>query len=273
MPRKLLNLQPARLAILAVLLLALLAALEANFHLLPPARADLNVVATLAAIKDNTLYESATGAISNGAGEYLFAGTIQTGAIRRAVIAFDIAGSLPAGSTINSVTLELNMSRTVSGNQAVALQRLLADWGEGASNASGEEGMGAPSATGDATWVHTFYDTQLWGTTGGSFTPTASASTLVGGIGSYTWGSTAQMVADVQGWLDSPASNFGWILIGDESALQSAKRFDSAQNSTVANRPVLTIDYTPPGEPTATPTPTQIPSSFFWTYLPWAANP
>ena len=26
------------------------------------------------------------------------------------------------------------------------------------------------------------------------------------------------MVADVQGWLDNPATNFGWLMLGDESA-------------------------------------------------------
>ena len=39
---------------------------------------------------------------------------------------------------------------------------------------------------------------------------------MVGAIGQYTW-SSAQMVADVQGWLDNPASNFGWLMLGDES--------------------------------------------------------
>ena len=56
----------------------------------------------LAPSKDNTLYEDASGNISNGAGDYLFAGTTATaasGAIRRGVIAFDIAGSIPAGPT------------------------------------------------------------------------------------------------------------------------------------------------------------------------------
>ena len=51
---------------------------------------------------------------------------------------------------------------------------------------------------------------------GGDFSGTASASQSVGAIGQYTW-SSAQMVADVQSWLDTPASNFGWLVLGDES--------------------------------------------------------
>ena len=53
-------------------------------------------------------------------------------------------------------------------------------------------------------------------TQGGDFSATVSASQSVGAIGQYTW-SSAQMVADVQSWLDNPASNFGWLVLGDES--------------------------------------------------------
>ena len=90
--------------------------------------------------KDNTLYQTPTGSHSNGAGQYFFAGTTSLGVFRRGVVAFDIAGSIPAGSTISSVSLELHMSRTIGGPEIVELRRLLADWGEGTSRASGEEG-------------------------------------------------------------------------------------------------------------------------------------
>jgi hypothetical protein len=52
------------------------------------------------------------------------------------------------------------------------------------------------------------------------------------------------MAADVQDWLDSPASNFGWILIGDEATPFSAKRYASSDNPVVEDRPTLTVDYT-----------------------------
>ena len=125
--------------------------------------------------KDNTLYETPTGSHSNGAGQYFFAGTTSLGVLRRGVVAFDIDGSIPAGSTISSVSLELHMSRTVSGPETIELRRLLADWGEGTSRASGEEGGGTAATPGDATWVHRFFDTDTWATPGGDFLPTASA--------------------------------------------------------------------------------------------------
>ncbi|GEM_PF-6163341 len=77
--------------------------------------------------KDNTLYESSIGEFSNGAGQYFFVGTTAKSERRRGLLAFDIAGNIPASSTINSVTLRLHMSRTISGEQFVKLHRVLAD--------------------------------------------------------------------------------------------------------------------------------------------------
>src|SRR5262245_52999928 len=107
-------------------------------------------VAMLLPEKDNTLYEDPGGALSNGTGVFLFAGEIATGGARRAVIAFDVAGAIPAGSVISSATLSLHMSRTIAGPESVALHALSAEWGEGASDAPAEESAGAPSALGDA---------------------------------------------------------------------------------------------------------------------------
>ena len=199
----------------------------------------------LSAVKDNTLYEHSSGALSNGAGDHFFAGRTSSSAlIRRGVIAFDISGNISSGSTINSVKLTLHMSRTGVGDETVELHKILADWGEGTSNASGNEGGGASATTGDATWNHTFFNTSTWTTAGGDFSATVSAGATVGGIGDYTWGSTAQVVADVQAWLDDPSTNFGWLLEGNEDA-RSAKRFDSKENGNAANVPVLTITFTP----------------------------
>src|SRR5438876_11202100 len=213
-------------------------------------------------IKDNTLYEfvPADGDRSNALGFHFFTGETGMGELRRGVLAFDIAGNITAGSAIASVTLTLNMSMTPSGTaRTTELHTLLADWGEGTSQASGGEGEGAPATTNDATWRHRFFDTIFWTTQGGDFSGTVSASQSVGAIGSYTW-SSAQMVADVQSWLDNPTINFGWLVRGDESGNATAKRFDTRES---ASPPVLTIQYTastptptPTTSPTATPTPT-----------------
>ena len=196
---------------------------------------------------DNTLYESVSGSISNGVGQYLFAGNTRSRNTRRVLVRFDVAGSVPVGATITGVTLTMRVSRTRAGPETTTLHRVLAGWGEGASNASSQEGSGASSRPGDATWRHRIFDTDLWESLGGDFVAEASGSTRVAGIGSYTWPSSAEMVADVQSWLDAPASNHGWLLKGDEDATQTAKRFDSREHPTASNRPQLTIEFTAPG--------------------------
>jgi len=201
---------------------------------------------TLGSSKDNTLYEDPNGLLSNGAGMHFFTGRTANALNRRGVIAFDVASAIPAGSTIDEVQLTLHMSRTISGGQPVALHALTRDWGEAGSDASGAEGAGAPAEPGDATWIHTFFDTDFWDNPGGDFNPSASATTTVAGTGFYTWGSNSSMVADVQRWLDDPARNFGWIVIGNESQDVTAKRFDTKENSTADFRPALTVVFTPP---------------------------
>jgi hypothetical protein len=211
--------------------------------------------------KDNTLYEydPAEGDTSNALGNHFFAGETAMGELRRGVLAFNVAGSIPCGSTITGVTLSLNMSRTAFDTaRTVELHKLLADWGEGTSHAPGEEGDGAPATPNDATWRHRFYDTIFWTTQGGDFSNVVSASQSVGPVGQYTW-SSAQMVADAQSWLDNPASTFGWLVLGDESEIATAKRFDTRES---ASPPVLTIEYTPPPSrctPTPRPHPTPPP--------------
>lgn len=210
--------------------------------------------------KDNTLYEydPAEGDLSNALGIHFFAGAVGAplmGKLRRGVLAFDIAGNIPAGSTITGVTLSLNMSRTFADTpRTVELHKLLGDWGEGTSDAGGEEGGGAPATPNDATWRHRFFDTIFWTNQGGDFSATVSASQSVGGVGQYMWSST-QMVADVQSWLDNPASNFGWLVLGDESEFTTAKRFDTRES---ASPPALTIQYIP--GPRVLPTPRPRPS-------------
>jgi hypothetical protein len=210
--------------------------------------------------KDNTLYESNLGTLSNGAGQHLFAGRTSTGAIRRGLLAFDVASAVPSTATVVSATLELAMSRTNGGVVDVHLHLMQADWGESSSDAAGQEGAGAAAAPGDATWVHKFFDTAAWTTPGGDFRATPSASAPVGPVGSYQWRS-AQLAADVQLWLDDPASAYGWILVAAEDASDTAKRFDTREHVLADHRPLLTVAYTlPMPTPTSTPTSTATPT-------------
>lgn len=192
--------------------------------------------------KDNTLYESTTGALSNGSGAHIFAGRTNNGALRRAVLQFDLS-NIPSTATITNVILELRANRQKRGPHTVNVHRLTADWGEGSSNASGQEGSGASAASNDATWIHTFNSTGTWNTAGGDFAATSSANASVNSSNALINFSGNQLTADVQDWIDGTNSNFGWILIGDESSNASAKRFASKDNGNSANHPRLIITY------------------------------
>ena len=221
-------------------------------------------VVTVGAGLDNTLYEDPAGGLSNGQGVYLFTGRVGPNAgelLRRAVLAFDVAAHVPSGATINSVSLTLHMSKTVSGPNLATLHRLGADWGEGDSNAGTPGGAGTASATGDATWIHRFYDTDSWATPGGDFAPTASGTRMIDGVGFYVW-SGSGMVADVQAWVDQPSDDHGWILLGNESISMTAKRFDSREISAESFRPALQIDFT--FVPPLPPIPPAVPTASNW---------
>lgn len=200
--------------------------------------------------KDNTLYEDEEGDFSNGAGDYIFAGQTAVLGTRRALLHFDIAGNIPAGAEIQSVSLELTVSAVPPSPMplSIGVHVLNADWGEGASDASDPGGAGVPPLPDDATWIHRFFDTVFWTTPGGDFQASPSGTTVAGtGQGPITF-SSAGMADDVQDWLDTPATNFGWLVVADESTEMTARRFNSREHPIASSRPVLTIDYDT-GEP------------------------
>lgn len=209
--------------------------------------------------KDNTLYESGTGALSNGAGVFMFAGENNNGEIRRGLVRFDVS-AIPAGAVIQSAAVTLTLSKSAGGDATVSLHRVSADWGEGTSDASAEEGGGAAATTGDATWIHRFSATSTWTSAGGDFAASASASRTVGStLAAYAWTSTNELVADVQLWVDTPGNNFGWLVKGAEGGTKTSKRFDTRETETSTNAPKLSVTYT---VPTAVDQVGTLPSSF-----------
>lgn len=202
---------------------------------------------SIGAAHDNTIYADPGPELSNGAGPSMFAGRSGNGELRRGLISFDIASAIPAGSTITGVSLSMRQTAATSPAlpATVALHSVLASWGEGTSVSGGGGGQGAPASANDATWLSRFFGVSSWTSPGGDFNPVATASTVTTGNALYSW-SSAAMIAEVQAWLDSPATNFGWLIKGDESASLNAKRFDTRESATPANRPSLTIEYVIP---------------------------
>lgn len=194
--------------------------------------------------KDATLYEIGNGSIANGSGIHLFIGNTASAQRRRALLAFDLT-QIPAGSRITSVVVTLHVSLTVAGTESARLHPVTMDWTEGASNAGeSRDGGGTSSQPGDATWVHTVFPNRFWRTPGGDFSPTADATVSMGSFGPVSAGSSAALVARVQGWVDQPSTNFGWIVIGNESTGRTAKRLTSREVPARDIRPTLTVDFT-----------------------------
>ena len=210
---------------------------------------------TIASSQDGTIYSELT-TNGNGAGDQMVAGnaantTPTAVGIRRALMEFDVAGNLPAGATVTSSSLQLECTFTAITNPIGAvsfnLHRLTSGWTEGtSSNASA--GIGAAATGNDVTWAEATSGSTAWGTAGGDFNGTVSSTQTVNALGSYTWPSTATMVANVQLWLDTPSNNHGWILRGQEASptTRTVKWFGTRENATPGNRPVLSVTFQAP---------------------------
>lgn len=161
----------------------------------------------------------------------------------RALIKFDLAAALPAGATINSVQLRVNVLRAVDTEpRAFQLRRVLVPWTEAA-----------------ASWEMRQAPAIAWGAPGGQietdYSDASSASTLLGNPTAwdvptpFTWTSTPEMIADAQDWLDHPVSNHGWmIFLDDESEPRTARLLASREhNDTMGStngRPRLEVTFT-----------------------------
>jgi hypothetical protein len=203
---------------------------------------------------DTTLIEVAP-TNSNGGQLWVNAGTTQNGPSVRGLFRFDLA-VVPTNAVVGLVSLSFQVvHQPVDGleNAPFGLYRMLRAWGEGTNANLGNPGQGSPAATGDATWTCRFYSTNTWGAPGGApgidFVPVESSYTYIYGVDQspYLFGSTPELVADVQGWVRQPASNYGWMLrCDDEGTLFTARRFASREDAN--NAPILQVDYlVPPG--------------------------
>jgi hypothetical protein len=231
----------SRLAPLGALLLV--SALAAGLS----AQTTVNVPCNL----DNTLYQDLSGSISNGIGPNIFVGQSGTGLRRRAVVRFDVAGSIPANASIVAASIRLEVNQTASSTAMdIDGHRITQAWGEGNSTATGGAGgggAGGPAAAGDATWIHTFWNGSFWTTPGGDFAALPSFTAPMPTFGTFTIPASPGLVADVQSWVNAPATNFGWLLKSvDESIPANARRINSRQATT--GKPVLSVTYLLPGQ-------------------------
>ena len=207
---------------------------------------------SLTASHDTTLIEVAPNS-NNGGQAWVNAGTTQNGTRNRGLFQWDLTGAIPAGATILSVDLTLAVTRVPDAGRAdspFSLYRLLVPWGEGNKVAiDNRGGQGAPATAGEATWNDRFFGSTPWAAPGGAagvdFVAAPSTSQYIYDVGRSPYHFT-ELVGDVQGWVNNPQSNFGWILIGDdESTPFTARRFGSREEP-FGNVPTLTVDFVVP---------------------------
>jgi hypothetical protein len=239
-----------------------------------PAWAD--TVVGIPALQDATLFGASPANNNSSSGPGMFVGSDGAGNPKRGLIEFDIPAFVPPNATITSAFLSLVLGQVAGGGggggdttpRTIRLFDVTTAWAGGTNGTTGFPGPGfggtgqgfAPNS-GDATWNFATFNTIPWNTPGGGgdFVATESADTLVGQSlnTGYLWGSTAQMVSDVQGWLDGTLPNFGWLLENDSEAVPTSFRAfytrEGAIEQGVPNfAPELTVSFlTPVPEPSS----------------------
>jgi hypothetical protein len=169
----------------------------------------------------------------------------------RSVLRFDISSALPAGATVTSANVNFHVSSIHTGaGQTFYLHRLLQSWGEGSGSGQFSPGLGSPAADGECTWNSRFHGSSLWTTPGGAagtdYVSTASASAIM--TSSNLSFSGGAMATDVQAWLDTPGTNYGWVVIQANEAIEGATHLESREDP--PNAPTLTVQYTLPAAAT-----------------------
>ncbi len=153
----------------------------------------------------------------------------------RGILKFDLS-SIPSGSTITSVTLSLYLYSTRGYDRTYCIHKVTKNWTE-----SG------------VTW-NKYDGTNNWTTSGGDYEATASATVTAGAVWNIwvNW-SSSTLVSDVQGFVNNPSTNFGWIIKDqtEGSSNQDWVRFYSKEYTETTLRPKLAVTYS--GEPDTTP--------------------
>ena len=154
------------------------------------------------------------------------------------VMKFDLA-SIPAGSTVSSATLHLNLTgsdATADPTYTVTVHRIM------------NKNPVVSSATG-----YTYDGSNAWTPNSCCYNNIPLAQADIGAPvdtkdvdktpGFKEWDVTSL----VQGWLSNPAANFGLLVNSDPSKARDRYRtFSSSDDSTPSRRPYLRVVYTPP---------------------------
>ena len=143
-----------------------------------------------------------------------------------ALLKWDLS-AIPAGSTIQNVTLTVNL--TDNSDDTYEIYRLKRDWQEN-----------------QTTWNNfAAGSTNRWQSAGAAGSLDRDAKVLgrvTGDTGSRTFSLNTAGVAVVQSWVDNTAANFGFIIQDYDDAINGLD-FRSREYGTAASRPRLNVTY------------------------------
>lgn len=163
----------------------------------------------------------------------------------RGLFRFNLTNTVPAGATINSVSISFKVLFTPGASPVPAnfeLYRMNKPWTEGRGTGNG----GSQALQGEPSWINQSTPV-AWNAPGAleDANPEVRSSVPVLGEGVWVMPSTTALIADVGEFLANPEINFGWMMVSSaESTPQSVKRVGSREVPENAAR--LVIDYTPP---------------------------
>lgn len=187
---------------------------------------------------------------NNGGQGFVLAGRTQNGPHNRALYRFEFS-NLPGDAIIQSAVLQLEVTRQPGDASAInspfGLHRMLKPWGEGTNIATSNPGQGTPATPGEATWTHSFYPTNAWAAPGCAagidYASGESSFQFIydPDLSPYRFESTPEMADDVQEWVSHPQNNFGWLLIGDDDTIFTARRFNSREDPNA--KPLLEVSF------------------------------
>lgn len=155
----------------------------------------------------------------------------------RALLRFNLAGSIPTNATVTSAALTVTLVQTAPAvtNLWLDLRKVLRPWSESA-----------------VTWTNRLTPPAAWSAPGGApgvdfGSDVTQSNRITTTLGAYTFASNARLVADVQDWVSNPSNNWGWIMISElEGVGQTEIKFSSREG---AAAPSLAVQYTIPAAP------------------------
>jgi hypothetical protein len=209
------------------------------------------------ATSDDTFVNQLNPANNNGATLTFFTGTDGHGGVMRGLVRFAMPASLQGRVTVTGAQLTLTVAALGDGSAGAAatetLQALTQAWAQG--NGLGDVpstftvGQLCGGTITGATWNQPNCSLAgNWTTPGGTVVAAVSGQASNAGVpigGQVVWSSAAnaQLMLDVQGWIDDPSTNHGWrITSSTEGMTAQAQRFLSAEAG-AAGAPSLSVTY------------------------------